>query len=126
MAAVEIDPAKRCSWRVEEEFVNDVRGVEPVTHTYLLNWVKYMEEVIIPFQVSKGMVIVGSFVGEQDENLYVWIRRFESESERERQYEAVYESDEWVNNIAPKIPDMLDRDKIVVTRIEPTPVSVIH
>jgi len=27
------------------------------------NWVKYMEEVIIPFQVSKGMVIVGSFCG---------------------------------------------------------------
>ena len=90
------------------------------------NWVTYMEEVIIPFQVSKGMVIVGSFVGEQDENLYVWIRRFESESERERQYEAVYQSDEWLNNISPKIPDMLDRDKIVVTRIEPTAVSVIH
>ena len=26
-------------------------------------WVAYMEEVIIPFQVSKGMVVVGSFVG---------------------------------------------------------------
>ena len=89
-------------------------------------WVKLMEKVIIPFQVSKGMVIVGSFVGEQDENLYVWIRRFESERERERLYEAVYQSDEWVNNIAPKIPEMLDRDKIVVTRIEPTPASVIH
>ena len=90
------------------------------------NWVKYMEEVIIPFQVSKGMLIVGSFVGEQDENLYVWIRRFESESERERLYEAVYQSDEWLNNIAPKIPGMLDRDRIVVTRIEPTAASVIH
>jgi hypothetical protein len=72
------------------------------------------------------MVIVGSFVGEQDENLYVWIRRFESESERERQYEAVYQSEEWLNNISPKIPEMLDRDKIVVTRIEPTAASVIH
>ncbi len=90
------------------------------------NWVKYMEEVIIPFQVSKGMVIVGSFVGEQDKDLYVWIRRFESESERERLYEAVYQSDEWLNNIGPKIPDMLDRDKLVVTRIEPTAASVIH
>ncbi len=90
------------------------------------NWVKYMEEIIIPFQVSKGMVIVGSFVGEQEQDLYVWIRRFESESERERLYEAVYQSDEWLNNIGPKIPDMLDRDKIVVTRIEPTAASVIH
>ena len=90
------------------------------------NWVKYMEEIIIPFQVSKGMVIVGSFVGEEELVLYVWIRRFESESERERLYEAVYQSDEWVNNISPKIPEMLDRDKIVVTRIEPTAASVIH
>ena len=90
------------------------------------NWVRFMEEVIIPFQVSKGMVIVGSFVGEEEQDLYVWIRRFESESERERLYKAVYQSDEWLNNVAPKIPEMLDRDKIVVTRIEPTAASVIH
>ena len=90
------------------------------------NWVKFMEAVIIPFQVSKGMVIVGSFTGEQEEDLYVWIRRFESEQERERLYEAVYQSEEWVNNIAPKIPGMLDRDRIQVTRIEPTAASVIH
>ena len=90
------------------------------------NWVRFMEEVIIPFQVGKGMVIVGSFVGEQEQDLYVWIRRFESESERERLYEAVYQSDEWLNNMAPKIPEMMDRTKIVITRIEPTAASVIH
>ena len=90
------------------------------------NWVKYMEEIIIPFQMSKGMVIVGSFVGEQELDLYVWIRRFESESERERLYEAVYQSDEWKNNISPKIPGMLDRERTVVTRIEPTAASVLH
>jgi len=90
------------------------------------NWVKFMEETIIPFQVSKGMVIVGSFVGEEELDLYVWIRRFENESERERLYEAVYQSDEWLNDISPKVPEMLDRDKIVVTRIEPTAASVIH
>ena len=90
------------------------------------NWVKFMEETIIPFQVAKGMVIGGSFVGEEELDLYVWIRRFESESERERLYEAVYQSDEWLNDISPKVPEMLDRDKIVVTRIAPTAASVIH
>lgn len=90
------------------------------------NWVKFMEEVIIPFQVSKGMVIAGSFVGEKEDDLYVWIRRFESEDERVRLYEDVYESDTWKNEIAPKIPDMLNRDKIVVTRLEPTNVSVLQ
>jgi len=29
-------------------------------------------------------VILGSFVGEEDESVYVWIRRFESEAERKR------------------------------------------
>ena len=89
-------------------------------------WVKFMEEEIIPFQVSKGMVILGSFVGQEEDNLYVWIRRFESEEERKRLYAAVYESDHWKNNIAPKIPEMLIREQIKVTRMEATPKSVIQ
>ena len=88
-------------------------------------WVRYMEETIIPFQVSKGMVICGSFVGEEEDDLYIWIRRFESEAQRVELYAAVYESDTWKNEISPSIPDMLDREKIVVTRMEPTPKSVI-
>ena len=90
------------------------------------NWVSYMEEVIIPFQVSKGMVIAGSFIGEEEEDLYVWIRRFENEEDRKRLYEAVYESDTWENEIGPKIPDMMVREKIVVTRLLSTPKSVIQ
>jgi predicted dehydrogenase len=40
---VEVDPAKRGGWRVEEEFVNAIRGKEPVTHTDFATGVKYME-----------------------------------------------------------------------------------
>ena len=90
------------------------------------NWVHFMEEEIIPFQVSKGMVILGSFVGEEEDDLYVWIRRFESEEERENLYAAVYESDKWVNEIGPKIPEMMDRSKIVVRRLEASSRSVIQ
>ena len=90
------------------------------------NWVRFMEEEIIPFQVSKGMVIVGSFVGEEEDDLYIWVRRFDSEKSREALYEAVYQSDRWLNDIGPKVPEMLDRDKIVVRRIEATPHSVIQ
>ena len=84
------------------------------------NWVKFMEEEIIPFQVSKGMVIMGSYVGQEEDDLYVWVRRFDNEEERKRLYEAVYESDHWKNQVAPQVPKMLDRDKIVVTRLEAT------
>ena len=38
-----IPPEKTGGWRVEEEFVNAVRGLEPVTHTDFATAVKYME-----------------------------------------------------------------------------------
>jgi hypothetical protein len=89
-------------------------------------WVKCIEEEIIPFQVKMGMVILGSFVGEEDESVYVWIRRFENEAERKRLYDAVYQSDYWKNEIAPKVPTLIDREQIKVTRIVATPRSVIQ
>ena len=89
-------------------------------------WVRFMEEEIIPFQVKQGMVIVGSFVGETDEAVYVWIRRFADEAERERLYQAVYESDTWKTVIGPQVPEMIDREQIRVTRLVPTPKSVIR
>ena len=87
-------------------------------------WVEFMERDIIPFQVSKGMVITGSWRGEEDETVYVWMRRFESEAERERLYEAVYQSDYWKNDVAPRVTELMDRSAIRVTRIVPTPKSV--
>ena len=89
-------------------------------------WVTLMEEKIIPFQISKGMVVIGSFVGQEEEDLYVWIRRFEDENERERLYNAVYDTDYWRNEIDPQVAQMLDREKTVVTRLTATPKSVIQ
>jgi hypothetical protein len=89
-------------------------------------WVRIMEEQIIPFQVAKGMVICGSFRGETDDSAYVWIRRFDSEAQREALYKAVYETDHWKTKIAPQIPECLDREKMVITRIVPTPKSTVQ
>lgn len=90
------------------------------------NWVRLMEEEIIPFQTKMGMVITGSFVGEDDDSVYIWMRRFDSEEHREQLYEAVYQSDYWKNEIAPKVPEMLDREHMQITRLTPTPRSVIR
>jgi len=56
-----------------------------------------------------GMVILGSFVGEEDES-----------------YDAVYESDYWKNEISPKVGSLIDREQIKVQRIVATPHSVIQ
>lgn len=89
-------------------------------------WIGFMEQEIIPFQISKGMVICGSFQGETDASVYVWLRRFESEEQRVALYKAVYESDHWKNVIGPRVPEYIDRAAIVVTRIVPTPRSTVQ
>ena len=89
-------------------------------------WVKFMEEEIIPFQTSKGIVVVGSWIDEKEDDHYIWMRRFDSEAERERLYKLVYEDPHWVNDIKPHIDEMLDRSKIIVTRLVATPHSVIR
>ena len=89
-------------------------------------WVKFMEDEIIPFQISKGMVVLGSFVDEEKPEIYYWIRRFKNEKERERLYNRVYKSKEWAEDIGPRVDEYLDRKKIVVKRIVATPKSVIQ
>lgn len=89
-------------------------------------WVRVMEEEIVPFQVSKGMVITGMYRGEEDDSVFVWTRRFESEAQREELYKAVYESDFWKNDMSKRTPDYLDRSKMVITRLVATPKSPVR
>ena len=88
--------------------------------------VKMMEDEVIPFQVKQGMVILGSFTGEDKDDNYVWIRRFKDEDERKALYAAVYESDFWKNDIGPRIGPLLIRETINVTRLTPTAKSPLQ
>ena len=91
------------------------------------NWVRMMEEKIIPFQVSKGMVIAATFVGEQDPDLYVWIRRFDSEEERARDVQRGLRIGALAGrDRAAYTGEMIDRTQTVVTRLVATSKSVIH
>lgn len=87
-------------------------------------WVKFMEERIMPGQLAHGVVIVGSFVGQEGDDLYVWIRRFESQEHLAAFNARYYESDEWKNELHPRVKEMLASK--VVTRLEATPKSVIR
>jgi hypothetical protein len=85
------------------------------------DWVKLMEGTIIPFQREQGMVIVGSFTANEEEDLYIWMRRFDNEAQRQRQYDAVYKSATWLEKIKPQIDRMLIREVMRVVMLEPTP-----
>ena len=43
LSEIEIPEEKQGDWRVEEEFINAIRGIEPVTHTSFFDGVRYME-----------------------------------------------------------------------------------
>jgi hypothetical protein len=89
----------------------------------MMAWLELMEGEILPLQISKGMVVTASFRGEDDDSVYIWLRRFESEAERVRLYAAVYESEHWQTQIRPRIGELMDREQIKVLRVVPTSIS---
>jgi len=89
-------------------------------------WVKMMEEEIIPLQIQNGIAVLGSFVCEDNDGIYVWMRRFEDEADRAAKYAAVYENEHWKTNLLPKVQDLVDREKHRITRLVPTRLSAIH
>ncbi len=89
-------------------------------------WVKFMDEEVIPYQITRGMVIVGSFTAVEDPDLYVWIRRFDSEEQKQALYAATYQNDTWQNDFSPRVAEMIFRDQIEVTLLAATPRSVIR
>ncbi len=90
------------------------------------DWVRYMEDVVIPYQQSTGMTVTGSFVDELDDDGYVWIRRFDDEEQRAALYAATYDSDRWKDEIAPRVTELLLLDQSVITRVTPTPASTLR
>tara|TARA_B100000963_G_scaffold357813_1_gene380895 strand:+ start:894 stop:1271 length:378 start_codon:yes stop_codon:yes gene_type:complete len=108
----------------------------------MIDWLELMENTIIPFQVSKGMIIHGSFTENsfnkfnlnngkremetlKNRNLYIWIRRFKNLDHKNILYKEVYESEEWIKNIAPIVETLIDRNTIVVHNLSPTALSIM-
>lgn len=91
------------------------------------SWVKFMDETLIPFQISKGMVVPASFTTtDEDDDYYVWLRRFDSEEQRKELYAAAYENEVWTEEYLPIVLEHIFREENKVTRIEPTQSSIIR
>ena len=74
-------------------------------------WVKCMEEEIIPFQVKMGMVILGELRGRGGP---VGLRldpplRERGGAQARSALDRIYQSDYWKNEISPRIGTMIDR-----------------
>ncbi len=86
-------------------------------------FVRFMDEELLPFQIRKGVAVVGSFTVPGDPTRYLWIRAFASEPERERICQAVYGSSEWEARFGPKCEELMEPLDVQMTLLEPTPGS---
>lgn len=84
-----------------------------------------MDDVIIPYQMSKGMTVLASFVNDAGDT-YVWIRRFASPEERDALYQAVYQNEYWQDELTPIVDGLIVRDGIEVTILTATPRSFMQ
>ena len=106
-------------------------------------WARFMDKEVIPFQISKGMRICGTFVLDSSDqfslenqqrimkskingNTYVWIRKFDSEKDKEKLYKEVYGSEEWINSFRPKVTKLIDINSIIVHNLSATQFSKIR
>jgi hypothetical protein len=89
-------------------------------------WIQLMDEKVIPFQKSMGMMVVGSFFSLDQADLYVWLRCYENEEHKQSLYDKVYGSDYWKNHIRPQVDAMLQRERSQVTMLVPTRNSMLQ
>ena len=106
------------------------------------DWIKFMNDEIIPFQREKGMEINGTFImnssdkffeeggerkmlSEEKGSTYVWIRRFLNKEHKNELYKAVYESGEWITYYRPKVKELINLNTIIVHNLSATELSLL-
>lgn len=83
------------------------------------DWVRFMHEVVVPFQTSQGMEILGLFTDESDDDVFVWMRRFSDELQMATLRDLVYDSTVWREEIAPRVSEFLVPGSAVIRILRP-------
>jgi NIPSNAP len=88
-------------------------------------FVKLYDEVLLPAQQRFGLDVLGQFTSTDDDQTFVWLRRFDSQDERQRKWDEFYGSDLWKTELGPRANAMIkDSDNVIA--VVPTPGSAIQ
>jgi hypothetical protein len=88
-------------------------------------FVKLYDEVLLPAQRQFGLEVLGQFISLDDDQTFIWLRRFDSQQERQRKWDEFYGSDLWRNQLGPRAnPLMQDTSNVIA--VQPTPGSAIQ
>jgi hypothetical protein len=83
-------------------------------------WLKWMQEELLPYQRSKGMRIINTYVHKDSDgtDYFIWLREFDNEESRKKIHELTY-NDWWKQEIRPKVFEMIEEKSIKVKLINP-------
>ena len=87
-------------------------------------FVRLCDEHVIRAQREHGLDVLGQFTAVDDDHTFVWIRRFESAAERDRQLGEFYATDLWKELSTTAAPFVKDASNVLT--VVPTPGSVLQ
>jgi quinol monooxygenase YgiN len=80
---------------------------------------QWMVEQVIPLHEANGMTVVGSFTDADDEDAFVWIRRFRDADHRQAVVERAHQDPAFETAVAARVPELLAGEAVTV-RLVPT------
>ncbi|MGW4944062.1 NIPSNAP family protein [Actinoplanes sp. NPDC004185] len=85
---------------------------------------QWMDEQVIPVHEAAGMMVVGAFTDIEDEDAFVWIRKFRDAEEREEIVARVHRDPLFEAEIRPRLGHILAGAAVTV-RLAPTGSSTL-
>ena len=78
-------------------------------------WTSWMHSELLPYMREKGMkvLLTTSYVDDEGDEWFIWLREFDNEEHRSALYEATY-NDWWVDEIRPKIFQHIEQESMKV------------
>ena len=80
---------------------------------------RWMDEQVIPLHEGNGMNVVGAFTDADDEDAFIWIRRFRDEKERAEVVERVHRDPIFNAEVRPRLGQLVAGEAVTV-RLVPT------
>ncbi|XQW86466.1 NIPSNAP family protein [Thalassotalea piscium] len=82
-------------------------------------WLNWMKAELIPYQKSKGMKIIDTYIhtGADGNDYFIWLREFDNEESRMKIHGLTY-NDWWIKEIRPKVFKLIDENSITVKLVQ--------
>lgn len=82
-------------------------------------FLEFFRRDAVPLQRSLGISVLGPFIDLENPDVFIWMRGFPSLEERERMRSALYDGEQWRNELRAIALPMLDSYSVSLTATTP-------